>query len=168
MIIRQAVIEEAKSIAEIQVQAWHEAYTGLVPQSYLDAIDVAKRTDAWKDGFTNPAHTVLLGVLAGKAIGFASFLGPCRDKDCAEDVGEIAAIYLLQEFHGRGFGQELFQRSISLLQAGGYAETVVWVLEGNTRARDFYLRQGLSLDGGKKDVAFGDVSLAELRYRKAS
>jgi hypothetical protein len=41
---------------------------------------------------------------------------------------------------------------------------VLWVLEGNSRARRFYERGGWAFDGTTRDVPYGDETAHQLRY----
>ncbi len=48
VIIRPARAEDAADLAAVHVQSWQSAYRGLVPQDFLDGLDVGRRTAAWE------------------------------------------------------------------------------------------------------------------------
>ncbi|MFZ0322594.1 MAG: GNAT family N-acetyltransferase, partial [Actinomycetes bacterium] len=45
--MRDAVVEDARAVAEIKVAGWRAAYQGLLPDSALDALDVGELTVDW-------------------------------------------------------------------------------------------------------------------------
>jgi ribosomal protein S18 acetylase RimI-like enzyme len=54
---------------------------------------------------------------------------------------ELHHIYTLQQTHGSGLGQRLLD------QAVGQRDAYLWILDGNERARRFYVRNGFTPDG---------------------
>ena len=48
----------------------------------------------------------------------------------------------------------------------GSREALVWVLEGNERARRFYEAAGCTLDPVGKTIRIADADLLEVRYRR--
>jgi hypothetical protein len=52
-----------------------------------------------------------------------------------------------------------------LLHADGMDPLVLWMLEGNARARAFYEQAGWRLDGAARTETFGGKEAAEVRYR---
>jgi L-amino acid N-acyltransferase YncA len=64
-----------------------------------------------------------------------------------------------------GIGRALLSRAVDELRAGGHAEVVLWVLDGNARARRLYERAGWRADGGAKVEVMEGVDLSQVRYR---
>ena len=128
-------------------QSWQETYRGLADDGYLAAmtpekcIAIARR---WRD------H-ILVAKDGERVIGFAGY-GPYRDSTMP-DCGEVYAIYLLKEYHGRGIGYRLMKAAEQ--QLNGYGRIALWVLEGNERAIRFYERYGFSFDGVSADISLG-------------
>jgi hypothetical protein len=50
----------------------------------------------------------------------------------------------------------------------GFAETVLWVLPGNARARRFYETAGGVADGASRSGEVFGVAISEVRYRRRS
>ncbi|MEU6929538.1 hypothetical protein AB0A05_10295 [Streptomyces sp. NPDC046374] len=46
MPIREAAPSDAAAVAAVHIRSWRAAYRGLVPDAYLDSLDVGERTDA--------------------------------------------------------------------------------------------------------------------------
>jgi len=57
-------------------------------------------------------------------------------------AGEVYAIYVLPEQHGRGVGRALLQRAAQELLDRGLASMLIWVLRENAPSRRFYERMG--------------------------
>ena len=52
---------------------------------------------------------------------------------------------------GAGHGSALHEAAMDHLAKEGFGEAVLWVLEGNERARRFYERRGWRADGARGD-----------------
>ncbi len=166
--IRRARVDDAASVAAIHVRAWQHAYRGYVPQDHLDGLDAEAWTvdrRRWIREPRTPQHRVWVLERAGTVLGFAA-TGPSRDADGAEATGEVEAIYLDPELVGTGLGRRLFAYSLMALRRLGFREAVVWVLEGNERARRFYASAGCTLDPAVRTIRLGGADLQEVRYRR--
>jgi L-amino acid N-acyltransferase YncA len=167
--IRPARAKDAQAIATVHVRSWQDAYSGLVPQGYLEAMDPARRVAGWKQTVRNvpgPGRGVLVAESADGVVGFSSF-GPARDPDCDPGlVGELLTIYLLPSVVGKGIGRGLLAVTVSGLAEAGYAEAVLWVLDTNARARSFYAKAGWAPDGTAKEDDSRGFPLNEVRYRR--
>jgi GNAT superfamily N-acetyltransferase len=91
-------------------------------------------------------------------------VGRSRDDDAAEDVGELRAIYVYPDHWGERIGATLHDAGLASLAAEANTTATLWVLDTNQRARAFYERHGWSLDGDRKPVEIGDVTVTEVRY----
>ena len=106
MEFRSAGPGDAAAIAEVHVLAWRVTLRGMIPDAYLDALSVPKRTDSWREligEFDPPKSGAFVALDGVQLLGFASFC-PSRDPDAVFDVGEIPAIYVHPDHSGRGYG----------------------------------------------------------------
>jgi len=165
--VRPAWVEDAGQIALVHVRSWQQAYRDLVPQEYLDSLDLGQRASAWKRVLEqpDPLGRAVLVMDSGDALaGFVS-LGPARDEDQNPDqVGEVRAIYLLADAWGKGLGRQLMAAAVERLAAAGFEQAVLWVLDSNVRARRFYEAGGWSADGTVKDDDSRGFRMTEVRY----
>ena len=46
--VRTARADDAEALATAHVRAWQAAYRGILPQDYLDAIDLDARVEQWR------------------------------------------------------------------------------------------------------------------------
>ncbi|MGU3357723.1 N-acetyltransferase family protein [Microbacterium sp. M4A5_1d] len=175
--VRRAVPADAAAIARVHVRGWHEAYTGRMPQSILDRLDLDRLTRVRREllgheqrlderessGAARPNHTerthdlgrTWVAVTGGSIVGFA-VSGSSRDDPPVAPV-ELYAIYVLAAHHGTGAGQALLDAAL------GDESASLWVLADNARARAFYARNGFRPDGAEKDDTSWGESISEVR-----
>jgi ribosomal protein S18 acetylase RimI-like enzyme len=162
--VRPAVPDDADGIAEVHVASWRGAYKGLLPAAMLDALSVERRAKQWQEELAKANQTTWVAVQAERVVGFAS-VGGSRDADTGPGVGELYAIYVIPPAWGRSVGHALHEPAVTRL-ASEYNEAVLWVLDGNARARGFYERHGWVPDGAVKEEQRGAAVLNEVRYRR--
>lgn len=159
--IRTAELSDARGVARVQVTSWQAAYPGLIDQAFLDALDVDDRTDSWYRILRQPRGSVLVADENAAVVGFCA-LGPSID----DDWGEVFAIYVDPDRWGTGVGRDLLAMGERELAGAGFARALLWVLEGNRRARAFYQRQGWSLGKPMRIESIGGSDVNEVRYEK--
>jgi ribosomal protein S18 acetylase RimI-like enzyme len=158
-----ATVDDCRAIAELHVRAWQQAYRGIVPQPYLDALSVAERESMWR-GMVENGPGLLLARAAGQVAGFVAF-GASRDEGAAARCAELFAIYVAPAFWSGGVGHRLWLAARQQLAAQGYETVTLWVLAGNERAIRFYERAGFVAEpGSRRPFELGGAVLQELRY----
>lgn len=163
--IRYAKHTDAGQIAIIHVSSWKKVYSGIIPDSILDALCVEEREQKWLDLF-NKNVKVLVLELENNLVGFAS-LCPSRDKDTDQKFyGEISALYLQPDVWSKGLGKKLCLAALSELEMMGFSDVIVWVLKENTLARKFYEKIGFEETQHYKEEQLMGFNLSEVRYQK--
>ena len=165
VLIRPATVRDAEQIAHVHVTSWREAYSGVVPDDYLEHIDEAARTATWREILSDldRGTSVWVAEEEDAVLGFAA-LGPGRDEDADRTTLEIYSIYLEPSAWGHGVARELMR---TVLAAVPDTSTVtLWVLEANDRARHFYRRNGFTTDGVERMEEIGGQPFREVRYRR--
>lgn len=164
--IRKATVEDAYGIALVHVRSWQVAYRGYMPDEFLDALDVEKRTNMWRELTQEPDKIILVAEDREPNIVGFSLLSPSRDADAIPNTAEVAAIYVHPDKWKKGIGGALLS---ALLQEGRkckFDQVTLWVLEGNQRARSFYESFGFIEDGTTKDDnRWKSFVVREVRYR---
>src|SRR5690348_10756699 len=128
--VRPARIEDAHSIAYVQVESWKTTYAGIVPESYLASLSPESRTESWKKQFDGA--TLILVAQDEDKTGVFGFVcgGALRDPIAGYDA-ELYAIYLLEQKQREGVGRTLVRKLADALRGKGYRSLIVWVLERN-------------------------------------
>ncbi len=154
--IRAPREEDAPGLARLLVTSWREAYTGLMPEALIAAVDYERRLAGFRRWLGEPPgqRGMLLAESAGgdggpRIVAWAAH-GPCRDEGAPPRAGELYALYVLRELWGTGLGRELLERSLADLAARELAPVSLWVLTGNLRACRFYEREGFRLEPGRE------------------
>ncbi len=165
MNIRRAQVNDAPQLARVHVDAWQVAYHGVVPDSFLQGFTYQKREAAFRRALAVNREETYLAEDSANALGILT-IGACRDADLdVNSTGEIWGIYIAPTYWRRGIGTRLVHEAARMLQARGYREVVLWVLEDNVEARRFYEAMGFHIDGAFKMVELGK-SLKAIRYAK--
>lgn len=169
---RPARLSDAGAIGAVQVASWQTTYRGIVPQDYLDSMTVEDHAERWAHLLARPGILELTFVVEergrerdrerDRVVGFATG-GPEREGD-RRFLGELYAIYLLQENQGQGLGRALVESVSAALLRRGLSSMLVWVLRENWGARHFYERLGaVYLREHELDFGAG-FSLPEVSY----
>jgi GNAT superfamily N-acetyltransferase len=163
--LRRATVADAGAVAALHVRAWQTAYRGIVPDPFLDGLDVASRASRYDFDEPGPGDPVTWIAVDGDDVGGMVCVSPGRDEDLP-GLGEVQALYVAPDRWRSGAGSALMAKAERLLAEAGFADAFLWVLEDNARARRFYEGAGWQADGGTKSVGIGGRELLEARYRK--
>ena len=158
MKIRKVLPEDINAYTNCGIACWQAAYKGIVPDEYLNSMPTNKAL--WEKNLNRLENP-----------GFCEYYCVIYD---TEMIGllivdtkhsEIWAIYLVEAFWGKGYGKEMLDFAINVLENAGHKQVCLWVFEENHRARRFYEKHGFALNGAKKTVdKYGGVPLVELQY----
>ena len=134
MIIRKAIEEDVKQIAEILVEDWKIAYRGIIDDNYLDSMSVEDRYQIEVRRFRE--YTV--AVEGNEVLGYA--WNQMMDDDVADC--EIIALYVRYSKRNNGIGKALMLDSMELFRKSGKQTMIIWCLEDNHESRKFYEKMG--------------------------
>jgi GNAT superfamily N-acetyltransferase len=164
LVIRGARIEDAAAIARVHVESWRSTYAGMLPEKMLLKLSSAAHEQRWwrhvLGRFRSRHYVYVVEDSREGVVGFASG-GRARDRGLAYG-GEIYALYLLDEYHGRGLGRALFRRLAARLMRECGATLIVWVMASNP-SRFFYEAMGGARAALRTD-RMGGAEVAEIAY----
>lgn len=163
LMIRAADVDDAPAIAKVHVETWRSAYTGIIPQNYLDGMTAENRTLAWVRLLQRrePGYTTLVSEDHDqRIIGFVSG-GPVRHREPRYQA-EISSLYVQRSHQGGKHGRRLFLAAANRLAQHGLKGLFVWVLADNP-ARRFYEALGGEVVA-ETTRAFAGKPLKELGY----
>ncbi|WP_026279601.1 GNAT family N-acetyltransferase [Thioalkalivibrio sp. ALgr3] len=161
--IRRATIADATGIAQVHVESWKAIYRGHLPEEYLDSLSPERRARSWQQALSQGTVEIAVSDTGSEITGFVS-LAPSRDEDADDATGELTAIYLEPSIWHQGIGRDLMDWAKAAAVRRGWDKLTLWVLEGNTRARDFYAATGWRLEGSTKNDSIGGLQVVEVRY----
>lgn len=148
------------AVSRVYEESWRAAYRGLLPQEYLDSLLAGR----WAPCLERPGRVSLILLDGDNIVGFADCCASRMPE--LSGWGEIASIHLLPEYWGKGWEKRLFSDAGAQLEAMGYRELFLWVLEGNQRARVFYERMGFCPTGTYREDEISGRSVREVQYRR--
>lgn len=174
MRIREASPADSPAIALVHVDSWRSTYRGIISDEVLAGLSYSDRERMWHGSLTAHESSNFIYVVEADEGPIVGFAAAGKERTGRTDFpGEIFAIYLLQDYHGRGWGRQLFQAAAARLAFEGLKGLMLWVLADNP-TRGFYEALGGRLLGEQPtqigldslvEVAYGWDKLPELRNR---
>ncbi|OAA65040.1 Acyl-CoA N-acyltransferase [Cordyceps fumosorosea ARSEF 2679] len=162
VVIRRATHADAADVARIHVQSWQETYHGLMPQPFLDALDITQRAARWKTHLQDPsAFPVFVALVDGEPCGIAGAGAP--PQQAAPYDAEIHLLYVLGAAQGKGLGRALMRAAAASLAAGGLKRPMLWVAAANDGSRGFYAHMG-GKEFARKTEAVAGSALEQVGY----
>ena len=156
--IRYYEKEDIKQIAKIIDEDWKIAYKGIVDIDYLKNLNYKDREKMIREKYKKEKSIVYVEDNIIK--GYCRF-GKNRE---GENIGEIIALYIKNEFRRCGIGEKLVEKAKEILKERGYKEMIIWCLKENGAGRNFYEKQGGVLDKERK-FKIGDKEYDEVSYK---
>lgn len=157
LIVRRPIREDAAAIAALHIRSWQSAYNGLLSAAYLNALDATagRRVNFLTNAIADGKPSIRVAELKGRLVGWSSF-GLSRDDDANAETAELMAIYLDPQVWNQGIGTALWVDVQNAMRVEGFAHVTAWVLDGNERARRFYLKQGFTAQAASQRVVEED------------
>ena len=90
MHVRPATPADARTIAEVHVGTWRQAYAHVFPPDFLAALSVDRRAEFWTEAAATAPEDLLVAEEDGLIVGFAA-VGRAEDE---ERAGQLHAIYV--------------------------------------------------------------------------
>jgi ribosomal protein S18 acetylase RimI-like enzyme len=138
--IRYARREDIYAIAAFLNDCWKAEYRQIISDDYLDMMSVEERHEGLLKRYNNCVSDFFM-MLEGDCLIGAVVFGKSFTDGYKED-GEISAIYLHEDYIGKGYGHRLFRKTEQALAAKGHTCFLLDLLTGNARALRFYLAHG--------------------------
>jgi ribosomal protein S18 acetylase RimI-like enzyme len=155
--IRDARLQDAPTIADVHNEAWSGAYSGIIPHKALTRM-LARRNREWWSNAIRRNASILVIEAAGRVVGYAT-IGRNRTSQIDAE-GEIYELYIAPQYQGIGLGTRLFSEARRVLENHAMRGVVVWALEENVNACDFYYGKG------GRDIAEGTEKFDERMVKK--
>jgi GNAT superfamily N-acetyltransferase len=155
---------DAAALGEVHVATWRQTYPGLLPQTYLTAMNPHLHARRWRHQLTRARSGEVVLVAEGPRglIGYCAGALAAREAEPSE--GDVFTLYLIQSAQGMGFGRRLLASMARVLAAQGAASLRLWVLNGNHSARGFYAHMG-GRPSEERAVSGWGGGLKETAYR---
>jgi len=138
MVVRRAGAGDAPAIARVRIDSWRSTYRGLIPDAYLDGMQLEASTAIWDRVLTAGPNTtsVFVAEHGADVVGFACGTQLAEPRHGFD--AELAAVYLRRDFQRAGLGRGLVGAVVGAQRAQGATGLLTWVIAGNKGARAFY------------------------------
>lgn len=161
--IRRAGVADAGAIARLRVDSWRASYRGIVPDAYLDGMQIEDSSRIWTRVLSaaSDAACTFVAEADGELLGFAAGITLAQAKLGFD--AELTALYVLPAAQRTGIGRALLLQVASTLAAAGAPDMLVWVLAQNRKARDFFEALGAQLLD-EQGFNWDELDLMEVAY----
>jgi GNAT superfamily N-acetyltransferase len=153
--IRPAAPGDAEAISAVHIRARLQAYAEIMSPQALALMNTQVTPRRWAARL-HPSAERGWGLVAVEDDSVIGFVFVCPSGEGLPGVGDVEALHIDPAHQGTGVGRRLHDAALALLADEGLTSYVLWVLEGNTRAIGFYLRQGWRPDGRRLRDVGGD------------
>ncbi|MFG1817151.1 GNAT family N-acetyltransferase [Kribbella sp. NPDC049174] len=164
MEVRAARPGDLHGAAAARIASWRAAFTSLVPQDFLDAMDPDAIAASWSDSIAAGRSRLYVASIGEQIAGYAG-VGPERDPEAPAHTGELYALYVHPDHWGTGAGRALADAAVADLGDAGCTAVWLWVLEANSRARRFYARYGFTETAGRTHSSLNNLPEIRLSVR---
>jgi GNAT superfamily N-acetyltransferase len=161
--IRRAQPDDARGIADVQVNSWKTTYAGIIPQKIIEVLSGQQREERWRDILSDSAEKEFVFVATayhGRIVGFAS--GEPERKGNPKYRGEISAIYILESYQRLGIGRRLVSAVAAELLRRGIPTLLIRVLAANPACGFFEALGGRKLF--ESEVRIGGAEYPDVAY----
>ena len=136
--------DNVSDYVKVNTKAWQETYKGIVNDSFLELIntpeEINKSIDRKKKDIKKAFDKSYLLKVNNKYMGLFRV---CKSKDINyQDIGELQALYLLNEVKHMGYGRILFEKACDEVKKMGFNSMIAGCLSDNTNADSFYKHIG--------------------------
>lgn len=144
--VRIARPEDADQLATVFIDAWRDAYRGVVDDAIIDALQHPDIASWLRNLVANTAARTFLAEKDHEVLGFTRF----GDDTDVPARGHVFALYVSPSAGRQGVGRRLLERAMDELDPMSTRAITLWVFEENHRARKFYEAAGFEPDGAAR------------------
>lgn len=156
--LRNATDKDKEEIGGVYLSSWKSAYKNILPSSYLNSLTKEECTKE-----IDPVKNLIIED-DGKIVGIIHF---DKARDFKDDyIGEIVAVYILEEYRRLGLGEILFESASLSLVRMGINKVYLWVLKENKIARRFYEKMNMHVSNETKSMEIQNEEFSLLKYEK--
>lgn len=159
--VRQATAGDIAAVQRVAALSWHQCYQSMLSKKAIDGF-LARAYGEYSLRQTLGGGGLLVlervnGIIANELIGYLRL-------HVRDDSGYLAAIYLLPDEQGKGYGRTLWEAALEWFKSRGVSEVMLTVAAGNERARAFYQRLGF-MEMAETTAEIGGEALNEISCR---
>ncbi|MFF7243966.1 GNAT family N-acetyltransferase [Embleya sp. NPDC008237] len=164
--VRPAHAGDGAALGAAHARAWHDAYTGVLPATALEAATPQALATEWEDAAISPPsprHRLLVACAGPTVAGFAALV-PGADEDLDPAVtGELAILVVDPPHQREGHASRLLTAVVADAATDGVQMLVTWVLESDKPLYDFLVGTGWAPDGATRELWVDEAGRSVIR-----
>ena len=133
--IRTCTQNDLSAIAKIQIENWTQTYKDILPDDFLDRLNVPDSMKDWVT-FLDQANHKISVILIDDTV--AGFIATSIDKKIQNAV-YVDSLHISKDFQGMGLGSRLLKE---VLEKENERRVTICILKENQKARSLYTRLG--------------------------
>jgi ribosomal protein S18 acetylase RimI-like enzyme len=143
IVIRSATINDAEMLRTISIQTFCDTYAAFNSENNIQLF-IAENFSVGKISaeLTDESIIILLALMNGVVIGYIKLRHATHTLLKNSSAIEIARLYVLKQFIGKGIGKILMHKSFSIAAEKNKQTLWLMVWERNINAIEFYKRSG--------------------------
>ncbi len=167
---RVATVEDVPTIVKINVDTWRTAYKSIFPPEFLQNLSYKEKEIRWQERFNNREKEEFIFIAetdSKKIVGFSMCSLEQSDRTLkipgvSKYMGELMAIYILQEYQRKHIGTKLVKLIVKRLLENNIKTMIVWVLKDIPYRKFYEILEGKYI--GEKMLEYGGVSYSTIAY----
>jgi ribosomal protein S18 acetylase RimI-like enzyme len=164
LVLRDATMEDLRSLAELHVRTFNETHLGPGESGPT----YATREWQWRDKLSEADATHFVLVLETASKQLVGFIWCHPTKDNPTWAARLNKIYLLRDYQRRGLGTRMVAAAVDRLVEHGLSSMALFTEPDNEPACNFYDKLGGARqlnDRGEFEGMFGWLDLQQLRNK---
>ena len=127
-----------KDVAELYVSSWRNTYKGILPDWYLDNMNVDKCIVRFNEYVKKKDQGIIMAMEENRLLGFSAYM-PCEK---IEGSILLEMLHVKREEQSKGVGKDLIYRTWDKVNKLGYKRMSISFMKKNTRAGNIYKHLG--------------------------
>lgn len=136
--IRKCQDNDLPFVASLHICNLKETYTGLLPEEFLDKLNINFGLDKWEAFLQRENHLLLVAYEYEQFLGFAA----CNADDELQGCLYLSSLHVSSFSRGKGIGTKLIKAVAQYGLANTYKAMSVCIVKGNLDAGKLYQRLG--------------------------
>ena len=139
--VRFNELNDQEQMAHIKVDGWRNAYKNIIDEKYLNQLNYEEQTKKYIESFDDYKNAVIVAVNkeSEEVVGYSCFdeFASSDEYDC-----ELTSLYIDPRHLREGIGSLLLKETINYLKTKKKEKMILWCLEDNDKALEFYKKTG--------------------------
>lgn len=133
--VKKVCIEDVKELANLEYHIWRSTYRGILPDEYLDNLDINHIQEKFKNKLSDSNIEMYLIKHDLSYIGYFSL-------KYNDNVLEVSKLYILKNYQNMGIGS-IVAEYIKAKTIEYHIDIVEsWIIEGNSISEKFHKKMG--------------------------